>query len=144
MVVFMRGFLTNLSYRFREFMIGRYGDDALNRFLTGAGTACLILSMFPRLTYAYLGMMICFGWSLFRMFSKNAIKRNRENAAYLKISDGIKNKCLLIKGMFRDRKTHEYFKCPNCKTYVRIIKPPKGKNIAIRCSKCRSEFTRRT
>lgn len=140
----MRNFLNGLSYKMRQFMIGRYGDDALNRFLSGCGMVCVVLSMFPYFSYAYIGMVVCFGWSLFRMFSKNAYKRSRENAVYLKIRDGIKKKFLLVRNMFRDRKTHEYYKCPNCKSYVRIIKPPKGKNIAVRCSKCYTEFTKRT
>ena len=140
----MRNFITNLSYKFRRFMIGRYGDDALNHFLTSVGLVLLILSMFPGMRLTYLMMVICYGWALFRMFSKNIYKRSRENSVYLKMTDGIKKKASLIKNMYKDRKTHEYYKCPNCKSYVRIIKPPKGKNIAVRCSKCYTEFTKRT
>lgn len=125
-------------------MVGRYGDDAFNHFLTELGVVFLIMSMFPKLGFAYLLVSLCFAWSLFRMLSKNGYKRSRENARYLKTIDFFKKKYYLLKNMWRDRKTHEYYKCPNCKSYVRIIKPPKGKNIAVRCNKCNCEFNRRT
>ena len=44
--------------------------------------------------------------------------------------------------MWRERKTHRYFKCPNCKTMVRV---PKGKGkIVITCTRCHHEIVKRT
>lgn len=140
----MNRLFTDLGYKMQRFMMGRYGDDALNRCLMSLGVICLIISMFPRMGFIYLGVLFFFGLSLFRTLSKNGYKRSRENSVYLKFTDGIRKKFYLVKSMYRDRKTHEYYKCPNCKTYVRIAKPPKGKTIAVRCNKCRNEFTKRT
>jgi ribosomal protein L37AE/L43A len=43
---------------------------------------------------------------------------------------------------FTDAKTHRYFKCPDCKTKLRVPKH-KGK-IIITCPKCKTEFKRKT
>lgn len=140
----MKRFFENLAYKFQGFMQGRYGDDELNRFLVWAGLIMLILSYFRPLRYLSPVVMIIFILTLFRTFSKNLFKRSSENQKYLKITGGIRRKVNTAKNMIRDRKEYSYYKCPTCKSYVRIRKVPKGKNIAIRCSKCGNEFTKRT
>lgn len=125
-------------------MQGRYGDDELNRVITAAGLVCVLASCIGILRFMSIPGMLLFGWSIFRMLSRNVYKRQLENRKFLSITGGIKRFFTLNKNRIRDRKTYAYYKCPTCKTYVRIKKPPKGKNIAVRCSKCGNEFTKRT
>ena len=140
----MRNFFSDLSYKFSVFMQGRYGRDELSRTITIAAIVCLVLSIFrPLHFFVYIALAILI-WSAYRSFSKNRTARERELEAYRKIKDMIVNKFKLIKGMWRDRNTHIYVKCPNCRTYVRISKPPKGKRIRITCPKCRNTIEKNT
>ena len=140
----MRRWLDDLSYKLQNFMQGRYGRDELNRAITIAAIVCLILSIIrPLHFFIYIALVILI-WSVYRSFSKNHAARQRERDAYLNLKNKVTGKFKLIKGMWRDRNTHIYAKCPNCKTYVRISKPPKGKRIRITCPKCRNTFEKNT
>ena len=140
----MRNFLQNLSYKFQGFMQGRYGDDELNRCLVWVGLVFLILSCFSPFRILSIFVFIIYIITIFRMFSKNMYKRSQENQKYLKLTGGIRKWFNTYKNMFKDRKEYKYYKCPTCKSFVRIKRPPKGKNIAVRCGQCGNEFTKRT
>lgn len=138
----MKQWLEKTGRRINQWMVGRYGTDELSRFLLWCGIILMILSMFEPLKYLYFPALIFVVWSVFRALSKNIIKRSRERDFYLRKTGTIRNKIALFKRMFKDRKTHRYYKCPNCKTMVRV---PKGKGrICITCTKCRHEFIKTT
>ncbi|MBQ9030363.1 MAG: hypothetical protein IJ106_02760 [Parasporobacterium sp.] len=140
----MRRWLEDLSYKMQTFMQGRYGRDELTRVLIGAAFVFLILSLFrPLGFFSYIALAILI-WDLFRTFSKNHAGRQKERDAYLKIKNTVTGKFRLLKGMWRDRNTHIYVKCPNCRTMIRLAKPPKGKHIMITCPKCRNSFEKHT
>ena len=130
-----------MKARLQQFMIGRYGQDNLGRFLNIAALIILLLGSFllPQLTGAALAIMIL---CLFRNFSRNTYKRSQENEAFLRL----KNK---FTGLFtrqirklKDRKTHRFFRCSSCKQTLRV---PKGKGmISITCPKCRYVFKKRS
>ena len=140
----MRNWLQNLSYKMQVFMQGRYGRDELTNVLTIAGIVFLILAFInPLHFFVYIALAVLI-YSLYRSYSKNHNARIKELNFYLKIKVFLVNKFKLLKGMWRDRNTHIYVKCPNCKTYVRISKPAKGKTIRITCPKCKNFFDKRT
>ena len=130
----IRQFLQQLSYRFRNFMVGRYGTDKLNMVILCAGLAVCFVSAFfhePKvnlmLTAVSYGLMF---WALFRSFSRNTYKRYQENRKFLQFFDRLKD---------RD---HRYYDCPKCRQVVRV---PRGKGkIAITCPKCRERFIKKT
>lgn len=130
----IRQFLQRLGYKFRNFMVGRYGTDKLNMVILSVGlAACLISAFFrnPRinllLTAVSYGLMF---WALFRSFSRNTYKRYQENRKFLQFFDRLKD---------RD---HRYYDCPKCRQVVRV---PRGKGkIAITCPKCRERFVKKT
>ena len=130
----IRQFLQQLGYRFRNFMVGRYGTDKLNMVILCAGLAVCFVSAFfhnPKvnllLTAVSYGLMF---WALFRSFSRNTNKRYQENRKYLQLFDRLKD---------RD---HRYYDCPKCRQVVRV---PRGKGkIAITCPKCRERFIKKT
>jgi len=140
----MRRWLQDLSYKLQVFMQGRYGRDELSMVLTVSAIVFLILALFrPLRFFVYFALAVLI-WSMFRTYSKNRAARQKELNAYLKIKNTIVNKFRVGKGMWRDRNTHLYIKCPNCSTTVRISKPPKGKTIRITCPKCKNTFDKRT
>ncbi len=126
------------------FMQGRYGRDELSMALNIAAIICLILSFFrPLRFFIYIALVVII-WSITRSYSKNKAARVKELNAYYKLKNTVTGKIKLFKGMWRDRNTHLYCKCPNCKTVVRIKKPEKGKNILITCQRCKNSFEKRT
>ncbi len=124
-------------------MQGRYGFDELSRFLAIAGLVLLLLSRVPYLGILYFLAFVLLIWSWFRGFSKNKYKRQIERQKYLTIKNGVKQKILLLRNIWRDRKTHKYIKCPQCKAIVRIGRPGKGKTITVGCPKCKQEFSKK-
>ncbi len=135
----------SLKERFMRFMYGRYGVDALNRFLTGVCIVLLVLSLFfGRKIFYTIGVLLLF-YSYFRMFSKNHSKRYAENAKYLQLTARIRpviqkyiNKLKSLKQL----KDYHIYKCPTCKQKLRV---PRGRGkIAIRCRKCGTEFIKKS
>ena len=130
----IRQFLQQLGYRFRNFMVGRYGTDKLNMVILCAGLAVCFVSAFfhnPKvnllLTAVSYGLMF---WALFRSFSRNTYKRYQENRKFLQFFDRLKD---------RD---HRYYDCPKCR---QVVRGPRGKGkIAITCPKCRERFIKKT
>ena len=130
----IRQFLQQLGYRFRNFMVGRYGTDKLNMVILSAGLAACLISAFFRnpqinllLTAVSYGLMF---WALFRSFSRNTYKRYNENRRFLLMIDRIKDR------------SNRYYSCPKCRQTVRV---PRGKGkIAITCPKCKERFVKKT
>lgn len=126
----------------QRFMYGRYGVDQLSFAILLLAILLTFVNMFvgfPYMNFLYLALL---AWCYFRIFSRNIVKRRRENDKYMKFYGPIRSWFQDKKDRFRDRKTHKYFKCPNCKQRLRV---PKGKgNISITCSKCKTKFDART
>ena len=130
----IRQFLQQLSFRLRNFMVGRYGTDKLNMVILCAGlVACLVSGFVDSvklnllLTAVSYGLMI---WALYRSFSRQTYKRYQENRKFLQFFDRLKDR------------NHRYYDCPKCRQVVRV---PRGKGkIAITCPKCKERFVKKT
>ena len=133
----------NLAYKFVSFMQGRYGSDELSRFLSISAIIIMILSYIKPLRLISIFSLVLIGLSIFRTLSKNIYKRKAERDKYLKIKFMVKDFFTLNKNKIRDRKTHRYYKCPNCKANLRIPKQNKKKKIMITCPKCKNQFTQK-
>ncbi len=126
-------------------MAGRYGADQFGRFLSGAALVLLIVNLFVRgvvgqiLYFLVLAVLV---YNIFRMFSKNTAARYKENVAYLKVKNRVVGWYANLRRRIRESKTHRFYKCPTCKTTVRV---PKGKGkIRITCPKCGASFVRKS
>lgn len=132
----------NLSYKTQRFMQGRYGVDRLSDFLIICGAVFVLLANFKHLHFLYAVGAALVIWSFFRAFSKNYDKRCRELAAYQRFTAKPKAWLALEKSKWRDRKTHRYYKCRNCKAVLRV---PKGRGkIEISCPKCSTKLIKKT
>ena len=128
--------------RFRDklarFMWGRNGFDS---FSSAVLWACVILSV----VNLFLGSFIIWileylllGYCIFRVFSKNTYKRRNENMKFLSIWGRVKGFFKLNKTKFRDRKTHIFRVCPECKANIRL---PKTKGThTVKCPRCSHRF----
>lgn len=83
-----------------------------------------------------------FLYSVFRVFSRNVIKRREENQKLLEFRWKIISKFRQKNRKRKDRKNYRYFKCPNCQQNLRI---PKGRGkVDVTCPKCGIVFEERS
>ncbi|WP_026478670.1 hypothetical protein [Alkaliphilus transvaalensis] len=125
----------------KRFMTGRYGGDQLSIFLL---VLSMIITLIGRLTnvvvISFLSYVPIF-MALFRMFSKDINKRRMENYKFAIFISPIYSKLKKLEGRLKGRKTHRYYKCPNCNNSLRV---PKGKGkILITCPNCKEKFTKK-
>lgn len=131
-------FFSKLSQSFSRFMYGRYGNDSLNQFLIGVWFVEVLVNSFVHSVILYLlGAVLC-AVVFYRMFSKNLVKRRRENAAWYDFSAKVKSFFRLWRARLRDRKVARFFKCPKCKAPIRM--PRKVGKFNIRCTRCGNVF----
>ncbi len=142
----MNDFFGNLREKFRQWSAGRYGSDELSKFLLIVTIACLIISFFRGL-WAPLGFfsyvaIFAIVFSLLRTFSRNKAARYKEREIYIRAREKTKSFFRLQKRKYNERNTHVFYKCPHCKTTIRV---PKGRGrIQITCPKCKTSFIKTT
>ena len=122
-----------------RFMYGRYGTDTLGNVLLITYFVILVLHTFIGffwgnvwvdaavwlISSALAVTVIC------RMFSRKIVKRRQENEKFCGFFKLRRNK-------IRDRKTHVYRKCPECKAVLRLPRA-KGKHTVV-CPRCKKRF----
>ena len=139
---FMRGFFQRMGASFARMMYGRYGNDSLNHFLLIVTLILLLLAYLPYMGGCLLLAIAIMIWSNVRCFSRNIGKRQRELMKYLALRNRIKGFFSLRKKIWRERKTHRYFKCKGCKAMLRV---PKGKGtIDVTCPRCKRITVKKT
>ena len=115
--------------KLRQFMIGRYGTDGLNQFLSIASIVMLLISLITRVSlFTYVGMVLlilCY----YRSLSRNISKRTEENYKFYTIKDRITGKANGLKDQWANRKLYHYYRCPQCRQKLRVprgfpIRPP--------------------
>ena len=138
----MKSFGGSLMNWLRKLMTGRYGSDQLN-------LALLVLSVFftclaritdwlPLVFVSYLPLIFAF----YRMFSRSIFKRQAENRWFLKYWTPVRQWIGQRIVMLRQSKQYRFYRCPSCKTTVRV---PRGKGkIEIRCPNCKTAFQRKS
>lgn len=146
----MRNFLERLSYKIQIFMQGRHGYDSFSKFLGWVTIILLLIASLFSVSVPWADRLIrffalfAFIFSVYRCFSKDLYRRQKELDKY----ESLKNRTVdwfgYLKDRWKYRKTHVYYKCPECGFHVRISKPPKGKTIEIRCPRCQKSFRKHT
>lgn len=126
----------------KRLMSGRYGGDQLSIALLIFSLILTLLSNITRIPYISLIGFIPLAIGLFRTFSKNISKRSMENYKFAMLISPIYAKYNRLKRRAKDSKTNKFFKCPNCKTKLRV---PRGKGkIIITCPRCKTRLTKKT
>lgn len=126
----------------RRYMAGRYGLDQLSIALFILTALFSLLAGILRLpVLAYIGdvpLLVV----IFRTLSRNIEKRRMENYKFSMLINPVYSWLLKTRKRITDSKTHKYFRCPKCRSELRV---PKGKGrIVVTCPKCREEFTEKT
>ena len=131
-----------MKEKLRQFMIGRYGTDGLNQFLS---IASLVLILFYFFTHAavfvWLGfvlLLLCY----YRMLSRNISKRTEENYKFYTVKDRMTGKFNGLKDQWANRKLYHYYRCPQCRQKLRV---PRGRGrIQISCPRCGTQFIKKS
>ena len=127
-------------------MVGRYGVDQLTNALLVLSMVLLVIALFfgnsvvNTILWAFAILLLVVGY--YRNFSKKTSQRYQENQKYLRFRNRITGRFRAMRERLKQRKTHRFFKCPECGVTVRV---PKGKGkIKITCPKCKNAFVRNT
>ncbi len=131
------------------FFSGRNGSDALSVFLTAlalvTATAASVITDEVIRTTVTLVALVFIAFAVWRMLSRNIAKRRVENEKFLSFFRAFRKdpqKAAEKKQKKEDRKTHVYYKCPECKKELRV---PRGKGkIRITCPHCGHQFIKKT
>ncbi len=144
--------MSNFKQKLAHFFYGRYGSDNFYNFLFAtelillvAGAVCNILGRvafgFAIASFVlYPLALLTFAYAMFRFFSRNISKRQKENQRYLRI----KFKVLHPIKSHRpsrpyDTVTHVFRNCPKCKSVLRL--PREIGKHTVKCPQCSERFT---
>lgn len=119
--------------RLTNFLRGRYGPDALTKFLMYFAIIILMLYYVTKIEALSIISLAILLIANFRIFSKNIEKRSKENTRFLNLVKKITNPFLKFLN-----KDYKYFTCEFCKQDLRV---PKGKGkINVKCPKCGKKY----
>ncbi len=129
-----------------RFLYGRNGVDTLGKFTLILYAVLALINIFtagiPKLRIfnyvIWILETLALILFLFRCFSKNYVRRRKENEQFLKLYRPVTAWFSLCGNRFRDRKTHIYRKCPQCRAVLRLPKT-RGEHTVC-CPKCKNRF----
>ena len=131
--------------RLAQFMYGRRGMDEFSRFLLIAVLVLILVgSCFRGILRPVFSVLELAGlvYLYLRVFSRDIYKRQRENAWYLTKRSAFISWFRSLKDRWQQRKDYRFFRCPSCRTLLRVPKN-KGK-LLLTCRKCGNRFERKT
>lgn len=134
--------LMNFAMKVQRFMAGRYGGDQLSMaLLIAAMVISLVCAFVP---YGWIGSIVSavlIALVFFRMLSKNTAKRFKENYAFLKVWNPVKNWFQWVYLSIRYGKKNRYFLCPKCGRIACI--PRKVGRVTITCKGCKHKYDKK-
>lgn len=128
----------NFKEKMKNFMIGRYGQDELGKFILSLTLILLVINLFVKTSaLSAVALMLIF-YSYYRIFSRDTSARYAENKKFLDTIEPLRRKFFTSKNKYENRKVYKYIKCPSCKLEMKV---PKGKGkIKVTCKSCGNKF----
>ena len=123
----------------RKTFAGIYGFDSLYMLLMGIVIAVAFVNLILRHWSLWIVEISILAYMMFRTMSHNHAARRRENELVFGFFRTVKRFFKLQSNRFKDRKTHVYRKCPQCKVTLRLPKA-KGTHTVV-CPRCQKRFT---
>lgn len=125
----------------QKLMQGRHGADELSLALLIAGVVLSALSGATGIGLLYPLSLALYILSIYRMFSKNLVRRSAENAKFIGLWSGWKRSVRQFVNRLKNIRKYKYFKCPECQSRIRL--PRKVGEVTVTCGKCRHTFKQR-
>lgn len=127
--------MNNFRMWLANFMRGRYGTDALNKFLLAVALVLIILDLFVSWRFVDVLTVLVLIYVYSRMFSRNISNRYRENQKFLQFISKFRGIGAV------NTKTHKVMRCPGCGGKLRV---PRGVGtIMINCPHCSTKFQKK-
>ena len=128
----------NFKEKMRQFMVGRYGQDQLGKFILSLALVILVINLFVKNASLPTVALVLIIYSYYRIFSRDVNARYKENKKFLDTVEPLKRKFSKSKNTYENRKTYKYIKCPSCKLKMKV---PRGKRkIRVTCKSCGNKF----
>ncbi len=129
---------TRIKMALARFMQGRNGVDNLGYHALWTGLIVVLVNNFiGSLILGLLGSAL-YIYAVFRMFSKNTVKRQQENSRYVYFLNNWKKEVRQFFLRLKGTKEYKYFRCPSCKNRLRLRRGCGEKHIT--CPVCRHQF----
>lgn len=132
---------------FEKLFVGRRGMDELSKALFWVALPLILLSFLTAgrisgiANFLFILGIFMLIYAFIRAFSRRLQVREMENRLYLNFIGRQKQKHLAWKNRRAQRRDFRFFKCPGCRTWLRV---PRGKGkIHINC-KCGYTLYRKT
>jgi len=123
-------------------MVGRYGPDHLNVAMIVISLVLYFLNTILRFAPLMYVSYVILALTLFRMLSRNIVRRRAENDKFVRYWWPVKTRLGRSFANIKRRRTHKFFKCPGCSNTLRV---PKGKGkLQVTCPKCGERFIKKT
>lgn len=130
-----------MKQKLAQFLMGRYGNDDLNRFLFVLEIIIFVISLFKSNVVILLVFYLIIFLYMYRSLSRNIVARSLENQKFVRVKSKVTHNLKAIKMNFQE-KSHKHFVCPKCSQIVRV---PKGKGmITIKCPSCHTSFDKKS
>ena len=135
------GFLDQIRAKLSRFMSGRYGIDQLGHEMVLGALVLTVIGAIFRVSLLTLLADALLLLALFRIFSKDRLRRAQENQSYLAKTLKLRQGASEWMNRMRNRKKYRYFSCPKCRMRLRV---PRGVgNVTITCKGCGEKFDRK-
>ena len=135
-------FWEKVKQSFRSFMANRHGVDPFSVMLVWVGLGVYVLSAVFGSGLLSLISLAMYVYTLFRIFSRNETKRRAENLRYVQLKTKVVTGTKQAFTRFKNRKQYKYFRCPNCKAWLRL---PRGTGVVtVTCGRCHNSFTQKS
>ncbi|MFH1880061.1 MAG: hypothetical protein ABIK64_04645 [Bacillota bacterium] len=131
--------MERLKIKLQALMAGRNGVDRLSQAMLWTGVFLLVLAMLLTSPVLNIVSLAIYMLAILRIFSRNTVKRSAENRYFMNKTTQIQKAAAHRRNRFKNRKQYRYFKCPNCRSWLRV---PRGKGqVKITCGKCGHQFS---
>lgn len=121
-----------------RFMNGRYGADRLGFVTLWTAVVLSLIGSFSRVSLFSLLAFVLYGWTLYRMMSRNTVKRRLENDRFEGWFAPIATRTRQSLNRLKMRRKFKYFRCPQCKSLLKL--PRKVGEVTMTCGKCGHQF----
>ena len=121
-----------------RFMQGRNGVDNLGYHALWTGLGLIVVNLFIGMPLLTLLGNVMYFYALFRMLSRNVAKRREENERYVHFLNNWKKEVKQFILRLKGTREYKYFRCPSCKTRLRLRRGCGEKHIT--CPVCKHQF----